>query len=235
MLRKRDAYTPVEILVVIVIIGVLVALLLPARQTPRVYSPRSQCMNNLKQIATALIIYEATHGSLPPAYTTDAEGNRLHSWRTLILPFLELSHLYEKIDLSKPWDDPANATAKDAVLQIYTCPRTPHENGLTTYLAVVGADCAFPGSEPRRFADITDGTDATIMVIDADSERAVHWMSPRDIEADDVIESVKESEGNHDGKTIVAFAAGNISSVENDIDEEELCAMLTIARREKID
>ena len=70
-----------------------------------------QCANNLKQIALALRNYESVYHALPPAYTVDAEGKPLHSWRTLILPYLEQQALYDKIDLSKPWDDPANKEA----------------------------------------------------------------------------------------------------------------------------
>lgn len=236
MLHRRNALTLVELLVVIGIIGVLVALLLlPLFQRTGIPSRYSLCSSNLKIITIALQIYEANYGSFPPAYTVDPDGNRLHSWRTLILPHLERLDLYERIDLSKPWDDPANASARSAVLEIYQCPSATHDEGLTTYLAVVGPDCAFPGSETRSFTDITDDTEATILVIDADSERAVHWLSPHDIDGDDVIECVKESEGNHDGETIVAFAAGNVSLLENDVDEDVLRAMLTIAGGEKID
>ena len=45
------------------------------------------CVNNLKQIALALHNYEEVYKVLPPAYTVDAQGRPLHSWRTLILPY----------------------------------------------------------------------------------------------------------------------------------------------------
>ena len=81
-------------------------------------------MSNLHQISIALQLYAAAHGGLPPAYTTDADGKPLHSWRTLILPYLEHQQLYESIDLAKPWDDPANAEACKAALSVYQCPST---------------------------------------------------------------------------------------------------------------
>ena len=93
--------------------GVLitVAMLLPAMRTAGPAARRAQCVNNLKQIALALFNYESAYNALPPAYTVDAEGKPLHSWRTLILPYLEKQSLYDSIDLSKPWNDPANAEA----------------------------------------------------------------------------------------------------------------------------
>ena len=96
------------LLIITAILAVAVALFLPTVRTAREAARRSSCSNNLKQIGIALQNYADTYGSLPPAYSVDANGNRLHSWRTLILPFLEANPLYSTIDLSKPWDDPAN-------------------------------------------------------------------------------------------------------------------------------
>src|SRR5262245_49759347 len=109
--RRRSRI--VEILVVLAFLALLVALLLPLSRSARPAARRAQCTNNLKQIALALHDYEQEHGALPPAYTVDAAGRPLHSWRTLILPYLEQEKLYQSIDLSKPWNDPANAQARE--------------------------------------------------------------------------------------------------------------------------
>ena len=84
--------------------GILLALLLPAVQAAREASRRMECSNNLKQISLAMHSYHDVYGSLPPAYTIDEEGRRLHSWRTLLLPYLEAGQIYEQLDLSQPWD-----------------------------------------------------------------------------------------------------------------------------------
>ena len=88
------------------IIVVLIALMLPAMRSAREPARRTQCRYNLKQIGLALHEYEQAFGVLPPAYTVDAEGKRLQSWRVLILPYLDQAALYKLIDLTKPWDDP---------------------------------------------------------------------------------------------------------------------------------
>jgi prepilin-type N-terminal cleavage/methylation domain-containing protein/prepilin-type processing-associated H-X9-DG protein len=94
--QLRNGFTLVELLVVIAIIGILIALLLPAVQAAREAARRTQCCNNLKQVGLAILNYENSNSSLPPAgWTTPAgprkglpEGLSMHA---LILPYLEQS------------------------------------------------------------------------------------------------------------------------------------------------
>ena len=89
---------------------VCAGLLLPAVQAAREAARRMSCSNNIKQIGLAMQNYHTAYGTLPPAYTVDAQGRPLHSWRTLILPFIEQQALYGEIDLSKPWNDPVTTS-----------------------------------------------------------------------------------------------------------------------------
>src|SRR5688572_16604015 len=115
-----------------IIIGLVLFILSPlARIAPfgsRHAAERNQCLNNTKQILLALQNYEAEHGTLPPAYSVDAEGNRLHSWRALILPYIEGNTTHQLIDYTKPWDDPANAEAREVVMEEYLCPSAPYDD-----------------------------------------------------------------------------------------------------------
>jgi len=101
--KTRGRFTLVQFFVVLGMLGLLIALLLPATRSVGPVARRAQCSNSLRQIALALITYEHVHNELPPAYTVDAKGRPLHSWRTLILPYLEYESLYKTIGMrSRP-------------------------------------------------------------------------------------------------------------------------------------
>ena len=180
--QKKSPLSPfLKLLAALGIIILLLCLFLPAVRSARPAAERNACQNNLKQIALALLKYEEKYHALPPAYTTDADGKPLHSWRTLILPFLEEEKLYKSIDLTKPWDDPANAEACKTIVPVYQCPAARDErNNRTTYLAVLTPNSCFRPTEPRSLSDVTDGAAETVMVIEVDSQHAVPWMAPID-------------------------------------------------------
>src|SRR5262249_54869484 len=179
------SFTLGKLLLIVAIIAVLIALLLPAIRSARPAARRAQCTNNLKQIALALRNYEQHYKALPTAYTVDANGRPLHSWRTLILPFLVQEPLYRTIDLSKPWNDPANARALGTSLPVFHCPESVSPQNTTTYLATAAPNGCLIPKQPRRLAEITDAHESTLIVIEAGEENAVPWMAP--VDADELL------------------------------------------------
>jgi type II secretory pathway pseudopilin PulG len=221
----------IEVLVVVGVIGLLVALLLPAYRGggPRDVSRRMQCRNHLKQIALALQNYESDYGALPPAYTTDEQGRPLHSWRTLILPYMEYKALYETIDLSKAWDDPANKIARETSIPAYQCPSADIPARHTTYQAVVAPGGCFLPTQPRNLAAITDDRDLTLMVIDVEEKQAVPWMSPADAVGPWTFQLGKDSQLAHPNVALAACVSGRVLVVPNSSTAEELRALISIA------
>jgi prepilin-type processing-associated H-X9-DG protein len=187
------------------------------------------CQNNLKQIALALHNYEEVYHCLPPAYTVDANGKPLHSWRTLILPYLEQLPLYEKIDLTKPWDDPANKAAYDTKVSTYKCPSASGSLTNTAYLAVVGPGCCFQATAPRRLAEMTDAPSLTLMVIEVDAEHAVHWMSPMDASERWILSFGESRQLPHPGGTQAAFMDGHVSFLGKEIKPATLRAAISVS------
>ena len=119
--RNLFAFTLVELLVVITIIGVLLALMLPAVQSARSASRRMQCANHLKQIGLATHNYENAQKYLPPSYST----NPNHSILTLLLPYSEQLQIYAKVDFTKHWSNQANYDAVRNTIPVFLCPQTP--------------------------------------------------------------------------------------------------------------
>ena len=159
---------------------VLPAVSLPAIQSAREAARRTQCANNLKQIARAMMHYETANGSFPPAATFDANGKPLLSWRVLLLPHLGEQALYSRFHLDEPWDSPNNKPLGEVVLSVFHCPSQPTLGPNTTYQVIVdprGIFTGMPAGVPVR--DVTDGTPNTLLVVEATTP--VRWTKPDDI------------------------------------------------------
>ena len=213
------------------VILLVLAMLLPSVRSSREAARRNNCHGNLKQIALALSNYEAVHGSFPPAYTVDAEGRPLHSWRTLILPHMEQQALYDSIDLTKSWDDPANEQARSTSLSVYQCPSLPDDDpehaNFTTYLAVVTPDSVIRPADSLSYSELPAPSE-TLLVVDADASPATHWMSPVDADEKLLLNVDPKRKRQHSGDIwLAAYADGHASALSGMIDPKALRAMIT--------
>jgi type II secretory pathway pseudopilin PulG len=227
--KSGRGFRLVKVVVALGIIALLIALLLPATRSARSAARRAQCVNNLKQIALALHNYEQAYKALPPAYTVDAKGRPLHSWRTLILPYLEQEPLYQIIDLSKPWNDPANAKALQTSVSDFRCPEAAGPQNTTTYLAIAGPNGCLIPRESRRLAEITDDHNWTLMVIEAGKENAIPWMAPVDADESLVMRLGPTTKLHHAGGTNACFVAGNVAFLNSNIPAEVRRALMSIS------
>ncbi|MGL6197248.1 MAG: DUF1559 domain-containing protein [Thermoguttaceae bacterium] len=108
----------------------ILALLMPAISSPRGAEKSMRCRSNIKQILIALHHYKDTYGKFPPAYTVDTTGKPIHSWRVLILPYLNEQSLYDEIKLDEPWDSEYNKQFHDREVSVFTCPECNVTNEL---------------------------------------------------------------------------------------------------------
>jgi hypothetical protein len=220
--------------VLIVVLAILVALLLPAAHRGGPTARRVLCRSNLKQIMVALNNYHDAYGSLPPPYTVDASGQPLHSWRTLILPWIDQESLYKTIDLSKPWNDPANAIAFNTPMPAFHCASDPSDGKLTTYQAIVGSGAGFEITCIRKLTDFTDGTVNTLLVVEVDPSRAVHWMSPFDHGYEFLLTVEPKTKLIHPAGSHVALADGTVRFMSNTLDLQKRQALISIAGGESV-
>lgn len=232
--KKRKRLSLLDIVVLIGIVAVLVALLYPSTRSAPTPGRRTQCKNNLKMIALALHNYHDVYAAFPPAYTVDENGQRLHSWRTLILPWMEQDELYKEIDLSKPWDHPTNAEAFNTTPQTFRCPGSDMPQGFTTYLAVVGDNACFQPTNPRAISEITDGTSNTIMVIEVPVKLAVPWMAPQDADEQMVLNISLADKLAHKGGVQGALADGSVRFLSATMAPETRRAVISINGEEVV-
>ena len=117
----RRAFTLIELLATIAIIGFLVAIVLPAVQMARESARRSQCSNNLRQIGLALNNYVTSFGSLP-----NASNGRAYSPHTMLLPFLDEGVLFNTINFDVIAFDVSAASANHSAIAVnlggFLCP-----------------------------------------------------------------------------------------------------------------
>lgn len=223
----------------------LVALLLPAVSPAPKTARRAICQNNLRQISIAVQNYHDVYKSFPPAYVADETGKPMHSWRVLILPFLEQKPLYDQYRFDEPWDGPNNRQLAATSLKLFECPSDGNPlTGQTSYVAVVGPGTVWPGAKCISLSDITDGSENTILVVEVHNS-GIQWMEPRDLDVSQMPMTINAKPatkgarpGISSGHPRVAQAAradGSVFAILEDTPPAKVRAMLTIAGGEQVE
>ena len=190
---KLRQYVPMVLVVILGGFG-LFWLLSPSVTDCRLPSGRAGCLNNLHQIALALLDYEQQSGGLPPAAVADGHGHAVHSWRTLILPYLDRSDIYRAYNFREPWNGPDNSKVAASMPGVFRCEDdlSISDRPITSYLAVTGPgtawdDCPSAGTPPR------------VMLVEVANSK-INWMEPRDLTLDEACRGA----GNGSGPSITS-------------------------------
>lgn len=213
-------------------IGILIALLLPAVQAAREAARRAQSANNLKQIGLAMHNYYDVQKTLP-ARANFKDDKPMLSWRVHLLPYLGQDSLYKQFHLDEPWDSQHNQTLIPLMPAVFRNPSSTAKPGTSDYLGVAGQGLMFEGAKGRTMAEIRDGTANTIMIVEADPDRAVIWTRPEDWQFD--AQQPLAGLGNaHPGGFNALMADASVRFISKSIDPKTFQALLTIAGGETV-
>lgn len=204
----------------------LPVLMLPAVQAAREAARRVECGNNLRMIATGMMIHGDATGIIPAAITA-ADGTPLLSWRVAILPYIENKAIYDQFHLDEPWDSEHNKALIPLMPRIYACASADLESGMTRYLVldgpgtaldrgklVAGTDAAVRIRGVRR-AELERPSGETMIVVEAPVHMAVEWTKPAElsVSAAEAAALTEQGRGHGGGVRHATFADGTVRFV----------------------
>lgn len=187
----------------------------------------------MKDILLALNNYKADHGEFPPAIVHDSHGKPMHSWRVLILPYLDANDLFERYDLDEPWNGPNNRLLLDEMPNVFRCPGHGHHGkemgrGFTNYVLIRGETFPANGKIDSNAPWNRDGIIATDV-----NRHAVSWTSPDDITTQEFRElfapngNSSEDTNHVGGILVVGYKDGVVRVVSNSVDQMTVDEMIS--------
>ncbi|WLD10689.1 DUF1559 domain-containing protein [Planctellipticum variicoloris] len=209
-----------------------------AVSTPVWVARRVQCRNNLKHIGLALHNYSETYDGFPAT----AGGDPPMSWRVAILPYVDQGPLFKAYDPARRWDEAPNTDVLTTRVYPMLCPAVERQHDeagryFASYVAPIGPETVLRRTESLQFAEITDGTSSTLMVVEA-CGLEIPWTEPRDfdvtrgpigidLKGHGRTDSPGLMSGYHTGGVHVLFGDGAVRFLSQKTDPAVLNALLT--------
>ena len=182
----------------------------------------------------AVANYHEQYKCYPPPFLADENGKPMHSWRVLLLPYLDRNDVYKQYRFDEPWDGPNNRLLADQMPAQYALHGCEKPGNVTTnYLRVVGDSTASPMGRTLRDSDITDGTASTLFIVENVDSR-IHWMEPRDLDFNSMSFEIGQPNGVSSWLEPPAglMLCGIVESIPIDTPSEVLKGLFTIAGNE---
>lgn len=182
----------------------------------------------LQQLLVALQSYHDEHHSFPPAYVEGPDGRRWHSWRALVLPYVD-PEMAAQYSFDEPWDGPNNSKLYDRAPAAYQSAAVDPPAGATSFFAVIDRKTMWPAYQPMSMRDMYDGTSNTIMLVE-DSRTDINWLEPKDLLAGELFQSYYDGAAWHDEEgRLIGFADGTVRFLTPKMHRIVLAGLLTAA------
>jgi prepilin-type processing-associated H-X9-DG protein len=217
----------------------------------------AEAQNRLKQIGFALHMFHDAHGSFPPAVVFGPDGKAWHSWRALLLPYLEETALAEQYSLEEPWNGPNNRKLLKKTPAVYRDPIHGDDAPEVTHFgAIVGKGTSFPaegikfngkksdlfaalgkrGAGLTRLVTMTDGTSNTVVIGSVDPGLDIAWTRPEDVEFSPKFPAPGAEGGfaapyqSTEGRAgVFLFADGHVQTIRDDTKPDIFRILLTVS------
>ncbi len=225
----------------VTVIGLLAGLFtygLPAFEEFRQMQQRVGTMRNLERISAALAAYASDHGTYPPAIIRDSAGTPMHSWRVLLLPYLNQNDLHNRYDFNKPWNAPENSLLQAEIPDVYFAQSSL--GGTTseaTYQLVTGPNTLNPTSGPLSPNGYTDDPAKTALVVEGfggvnNLVPTGSWLEPTELEISKMTGQIGakpgvEIGGVTEGGVAIATADGRVHFLDQNMTPDVVLAILT--------
>ncbi len=159
----------------------------------------------LNQLVLALHNYHDHYRMFPPSFLADSRGTPQHSWRVLILPYIDQRALYNAYDFSEPWNGPNNSKLLNQMPRVFGSPTEPRSDRFANIVAISGPGSAFPGNSSTRLSDFTDGAANSLLLTEI-TDSNLPWLEPRDIDTQRLTRLQGDPSPADDKKTLAASA-----------------------------
>lgn len=186
---------------------------------------------NLKRIGLALHAYHERYEQFPPAFVMGPDGKPWHSWRVLLLPFLDEQPLYDQYRFDEPWNGEHNRKLMLQRPTVYASRlQISSTKNATTYLGVVSRRSMWPRQFSVKITDVSDGTSNTIHLVE-NMHSDVVWSEPREMTEKDVLSQLRlkgqEPSGNPKQVIPILLVDGAVRMVSPQINRDTFISLLT--------